>query len=128
MAFSMHEKEALERGFSIEKDGTVIGPSGMSPIGKIIKGYRYVRMHRNRKKVLFVAVHRLQAYVKFGNKLYEPGIEVRHLNGNAFDNRYDNIAIGTHSQNMMDCPIEVRRRIVRISSEFRRRRMARIVA
>ena len=54
-------------------------------------------------------VHRLQAYQKFGNKLYEQGIEVRHSNGNSKDNSYDNIILGTRSENMMDIEESVRK-------------------
>ena len=31
-----------------------------------------------------------------------PGLEVRHLNGNNYDNRLENLAYGTHSQNQLD--------------------------
>lgn len=41
-------------------------------------------------------IHRLQAYQKFGDKIYEDGIVVRYLNGDRYDNSYDNIGIGTY--------------------------------
>lgn len=53
-------------------------------------------------------VHRLQAYQKYGDKIFEKGIHVRHLNGNPLDNRVENILIGSASENMMDKPKEVR--------------------
>ena len=40
--------------------------------------------------------------------MFEEGIEVRHLNGDKTDNRWENIDIGTHSENMMDQPKEIR--------------------
>ena len=40
--------------------------------------------------------------------MFKEGIEVRHLNGNSKDNSFDNIEIGTHSENMMDIPKEKR--------------------
>lgn len=49
-----------------------------------------------------VAVHRLQAYQKYGEILFEPRVVVRHLNGDPLDNSYDNIAIGTQRQNLLD--------------------------
>lgn len=53
-------------------------------------------------------VHRLQAYQKFGDKIFENKIVVRHLNGNYLDNSWDNILIGTFSDNKMDIPKENR--------------------
>lgn len=52
-------------------------------------------------------IHRLQAYQKFGDKIYEKGIVVRHLNGDRYDNSYDNIGIGTIIDNKNDIPKEL---------------------
>ena len=51
--------------------------------------------------------HRLQAYQKYGNDIYKEGIVVRHLNGDRYDNSYNNIAIGTIKDNKHDIPIEL---------------------
>ena len=61
---------------------------------------------QSRSKV--IGVHRLQAYQKFGEKIFEAGLVVRHINGNSLDNSYDNIGIGTHSDNMLDIPKDKR--------------------
>ena len=50
------------------------------------------------------------AFQKFGIRLFDPGIEVRHLNGPQ-DNRKESIEIGTKSQNMMDRDPAVRKAI-----------------
>ena len=55
-----------------------------------------------------VPVHRLQAYQKFGDKIFESGTVVRHLDGNSLNNNFDNIEIGTQQENMMDIPTEQR--------------------
>ena len=55
-----------------------------------------------------VAVHRLQAFQKFGTRMFESGMVVRHLDGNPLNNSVENIEIGTNSDNMMDIPKEVR--------------------
>ena len=55
-----------------------------------------------------VLVHKLQAYQKFGEKIFENGIVVRHLNDNSLDNTYANIEIGTQQDNSMDIPSERR--------------------
>jgi endoglucanase Acf2 len=52
----------------------------------------------------------MQAFKKYGYEMFKEGILVRHLNGVPTDNSYDNIAIGTASDNMMDIPVSVRRK------------------
>jgi hypothetical protein len=47
------------------------------------------------------------AYQKYGELLFAADC-VRHLNGNSLDNSYDNIEIGSWSDNMMDIPKEIR--------------------
>jgi hypothetical protein len=42
------------------------------------------------------------AFLKFGKDALALGVHVRHMNGNSLDNRWDNIAIGSASQNAMD--------------------------
>ncbi len=56
-----------------------------------------------------VKVHRFQAYQKFGDVIFEKGIQVRHLNGNSLDNSWDNIEIGTTKQNHDDRTVEERK-------------------
>ncbi len=60
--------------------------------------------------------HRIQAYLKFGNKLFEKGIVVRHLNNDKLDNSYSNISIGTNLDNYHDKPDEQKQNdIVRLA-------------
>jgi hypothetical protein len=54
-------------------------------------------------------IHKLQAYKKFGEEIFKQGIVVRHLNGNKTDNSWENISIGTQSDNMMDRSEEERK-------------------
>jgi hypothetical protein len=56
------------------------------------------------------AVHRLQAYQKFGEEIYTDGLEVRHLDNLNTNNKESNIALGTKSQNAMDKTPETRLR------------------
>ena len=51
-----------------------------------------------------VTTHSLVAYHKYGEAMFAKGIEVRHLDGNKLNYKEDNIAIGTHRENMMDIP------------------------
>ena len=99
------EQIAYEKGYRVTKDGHLLNPRG-KVIGNISSGY--IRMALYEEKKMSVKVHRLQAYQKYGNKLYEDGIVVRHLNGNKLDNSWDNIAIGTYRDNSMDIPKEIR--------------------
>ena len=55
-----------------------------------------------------VSYHRLVAYQKYGEMLFNKGIVVRHLDGNPSNNTFGNIAIGTESDNMMDIKKELR--------------------
>lgn len=70
-------------------------------------GYPTVSIHYASRRIK-VFVHRLAAYQKFGDALFAPGIEVRHLNSDKLDFSESNIAIGTHSENMMDMPTDLR--------------------
>lgn len=101
------EEIVVERGYTITKDGIVFNPKGKE-VGMIYnQGYIKVSIRVNKKTVHFLA-HRLQAFKKYGNELFVKGIVVRHLNGNKLDNSWENIAIGTNSDNMMDIPKETR--------------------
>ena len=55
-----------------------------------------------------IPVHRFVAYQKYKDKSFAEGIVVRHLDGDAFNNRPENIAIGTVSDNAFDRPKEDR--------------------
>lgn len=103
--------ELYNKGYRVSKLGEILNPSQ-----KIIKGnfqklkgvnYRGLNLRKGSSHITIV-VHRLQAYQKFGEKIFEKGIEVRHLNSNSLDNSYDNIGIGTSSDNSLDKPKHVR--------------------
>lgn len=62
----------------------------------------YVFGVRYKNKVRIIMTHRFIAYLKFGDKIFDEGIVVRHLNSNSLDNSYENILLGTHTDNMRD--------------------------
>jgi len=98
--------ESSKMGYKILDDGTCVNPKGLVVTGVIRNGYRTFTLgHRTG----IVRMHRLQAYQKFGNKIFENGVVVRHLNGNPMDNSLCNIEIGTQSDNMMDVSNEKRK-------------------
>lgn len=52
-------------------------------------------------KTVKVNFHQLQAYTKFGDEIFNNDC-VRHLNDNQEDNSWDNIELGSRSDNMQD--------------------------
>lgn len=97
---------AYAKGYRVADDGSILNPRGKKLTGYIgSRGYRRFKYDRNKNDL---DVHRLAAYQLFGNKLFEEGIEVRHLDGNALNNAKNNLAIGTASQNYFDKPLSVR--------------------
>ena len=101
---------SFDRGYVVDKDGKVFNKEGKQlSIGKSKKGYLSfnIRLEKGQNATRSF-VHRLQAYQKFGEKIFDEGIVVRHLNGDSTDNSYDNIGIGTYSQNSLDVPKEKR--------------------
>lgn len=110
--------EAYDRGYKILKDGTLINPKGDNVNGSVDrKGYRYTSIRIN-GKVTKLYFHRYQAFIKFGDKMFEDELLVRHLNGDSLDNSFSNIQIGTNSDNMMDKPEYVRKRDAVYASSF----------
>ena len=62
----------------------------------------------NDNKVHHIAFHRMVAYAKYGDRMYDDNMLVRHLDGNPLNNSWDNIAIGTPHDNMMDIDKDLR--------------------
>lgn len=96
------EQVAYELGYRVDKKGNLYNPKG-----KLIGGYiattGYCRTNtRFLGKFKHLLTHRLQAYQKYGEKMYEEGICVRHFNDIKTDNSWDNILIGTQSENQQD--------------------------
>lgn len=101
---------AIERNYIIDDRGFVYR-NGNKLKGSITKeGYLKFNIRNKDNETHPVYFHRLQAYQKFGEKIFEEGIQVRHLNSNKTDNSWDNIDIGSRSDNMMDRSPECRKR------------------
>lgn len=107
------EELALIKGYTVTKEGILLNRNGMQVKGRIKDRKRdYYNFDirigpRKENKKVHCMIHRLQAYQKFGDKIYEKGIVVRHLNGDRYDNSYDNIDIGTNKDNKNDIPKEL---------------------
>lgn len=107
MEYNKYEIIAKERGYTITQEGTVHNCRGKSVGTHGKNGYMYFSF-RIEGKIVKVYFHRYQAYTKFGDRLYEDGLVVRHLDGNFLNNSSSNIELGTTSDNMMDIPKEKR--------------------
>ena len=108
---------AYESGYKVLEDGRVISPKGRClKLSKIGGNYPYYFFSfRYNGDRLIAPVHLLCAYQKFGEKALMCEC-IRHLDGNSLNNAYDNIAIGTSSDNAKDIPEEVRKRSATIAS------------
>ena len=98
---------AVSRGYKVTKEGRVFRGNEERAISYDKWGYGRFTLNINNTRPS-IPVHRLQAYQKFGNKIFEPDIQVRHLDNNPSNNNWDNIEIGTQSNNYMDLPVAKR--------------------
>jgi hypothetical protein len=109
-------KVAYEKGYRVIKGNVFFKKK---EVKKRIASYGYyvfsIRMGIERQTV---AVHRLVAYQKFGNRLFRKNIEVRHLDSNPLNNTDDNIEIGTPKQNSYDKSENVRVRSALIATSY----------
>ena len=95
--------EANKRGYLIKNNGTAIGlKNNVLKLNINPKGYYSFNMRFEGGKPTRIFVHKLQAYQKFGDELFNKELQVRHLNGVPSDNSIDNIKLGTGSENMLD--------------------------
>jgi hypothetical protein len=112
----MNKQESIvriskEKGYFVDEFGTLFNSEGKKiSLSKSNKGTGYlsfnIRVDKSKPTRSFV--HKLQAFQKFGEKLFEKGVVVRHLDGDSTNNSYDNIALGSAFDNAQDIPKEKR--------------------
>lgn len=108
--------KAYEKGYKINEEGKPLNPKGKELKGHVnSKGYLEIGIRYNNVKGN-LDVHRFQAYQKFGDKIFEEGIQVRHLDGNQLNNKLENIEIGSAFDNTMDKSPETRYKVAIIAS------------
>ena len=100
-------RTAYDRGFRVDESGTLLSRKGVALKVRTTKAGYYETNVRINNKLHHLPVHRLCAYQKFGDAMFETDC-VRHLDGNPRNNHPDNIAIGTISDNAHDIPKERR--------------------
>jgi len=98
--------ELYKKGFIVSEDGVLYNKRGVK-VGSVCQGYHRISVKISGKNE-YVHTHRLQAFQKYGYKLFVAGVVVRHFNGDPLDNSWDNILIGTQTDNMLDIPEQVR--------------------
>lgn len=99
-------KAAYDKGYRVTEGGQVTSPKGKTLSLYTPKhGRQYLRFTIYYEGgPICLDVHRLAGYQKFGDAIFEPGQQVRHLNDVGTDNRLENIGLGNASQNAMDMP------------------------
>ena len=99
----------FEKGYTIDDSGNVKNKKGikLNPYNDG-KGYLNICIRVSREGTYKAPIHRVQAYKKYGDKIFSKKLVVRHLDSNPSNNSKDNIELGTQSQNMYDKPKEIR--------------------
>jgi hypothetical protein len=109
--------EIFNRGYRATSSGEILNPSGEIRKLGVAKGYKRFTI-RTKKDYVSIPVHRFVAYQKFNSELFSSDIQVRHLDGNPLNNSFDNIAIGTASDNMMDKTPEIRLKMALNATQY----------
>ena len=117
-----HVLYAHKKGYRVTEDGRVFAPSGKERKLRVGSTGYWTFSVRSRAEGVDgpCLVHKLAALQWFGASNFKPGIQVRHLDGNPLNNRRENLALGTGSQNMMDRPATERRAHAKKAAKARR--------
>ena len=122
---------AVENGYTVTEDGVAMGPTG--PLKGTIKNkrakhtghervaYWHISIRMDATGTIPVPIHRFVAFLKYGEVSMQAGTVTRHLDSDPHNNHWDNIAIGTQSDNMMDRPEEERIAHAKKAARARRR-------
>lgn len=119
--------KAYNLGYRIDKSGNVVSPYSGSirklQIASNGNYHKYVFGIRDAAtgKRFVIDVHKLAAYQQFGSGVVGDSVVVRHLDGNSLNNAPLNIAIGSRSDNELDKPAAVRKRVAINASSKRRK-------
>jgi hypothetical protein len=105
-------KKSKEIGYTVDEAGIVYKPNGIVQKLRLNDNGYLVFSLRVGNIVKPVKVHRLQAFILYGESLFEKDIVVRHLDSNKKNNKSSNISIGTKVDNHYDMPKSQRDEII----------------
>jgi hypothetical protein len=105
-------------GYRIDDSGKVFNPKGKEIKGSVNNGYFCSKFKNIGTNINF---HRLQAYRKYGDKIYEKNVHVTHKDNNSRNNSWENILIGSPTDNRFDMPEEKRLYYGRYAAKFVRK-------
>lgn len=109
---------AFGLGYRVTEEGNVYNPKGFKMSVNSNRNKRYPQLGFKYEGVNYTArMHRLAAYCFYGDKLFEEGLLVRHLNDDKTDLSSNNIVMGTQFDNMADISEE---KLAVMSSKKRR--------
>lgn len=92
-----------EKGYTVNDIGEVFNPIGRKIGSKGCDGYiSYSFRPTPKESPVAISLHRFVGYKKYGDVIFNEGIQCRHLNDVKDDNRPDNICIGTAKDNYND--------------------------
>lgn len=102
--------------YTIDNNGVLKNRKGKTVGSLNRQGYEKIQITLG-GKCKDVFTHRIQAFKKFGRKMYEKEIQVRHLNDIKTDNSYQNIELGTAKDNYQDRGQEKIKQAQRLATE-----------
>ena len=113
-------RKAYQRGYRVRSDGALLNPQGV-----VVKGFcagsRYLRFtYREAGQRYNVAVHRLAAYQRLGEAVFESGTNVRHRDDSPLNNQRRNLRLGTCQDNRLDVPAVERREAASVGGRVSR--------
>lgn len=92
----------IKRGYLINNQGEVKNPKGdVVNLTLNKRGYKQMGVRYN-GETMKITIHRLQGFVKFGEKIFNKKLQIRHLDSDKLNNSWDNIGIGTPKDNHSD--------------------------
>ncbi len=105
---------AFAKGYRVNQQGNVFSPVGRQRRLQVNRSsethYFRFNISDGNGKTAPVAVHKLVAFQKFGEASFTPGVHTRHRDNNSFNNRPENILLGTPTENSLDRPVLERRK------------------
>jgi hypothetical protein len=105
---------AFSRGYRADFEaGRIISPMGYTRPAKLYGTQRYchvnisLSVNKVKRNVSF-PLHKFIAYCAWGEAALSQGVVVRHLDGCSSNNALSNLLLGSHSENNLDKPAEIR--------------------